>query len=322
MFWTIILFLLGLFILVKSAGATVKGASAVARFFNVSSWVIGLLIVGIGTSIPELSINISSVIKGGEVGIGAIIGSNTYNILFILGLSALFAPLTLKKEWVHRDVVINILAILIAMIFGFLPVFGGAYAGITRPEGFVILILFCMWVWYMLTLSKNNIHAEEVQDTEKVALLTAFFLIVIGLAGVFLGAQWVVEGAQIIATSLGVSEAIISVVIIGIGTSMPELVISIAAIRKKMGGIAIGNIIGSNIFDFIGIIGIASLFGSVSVPHDIAFDFSITLCASLMLLASMFLGTKYTLERKEGILFVSIYLAYLCFVLFRVMFGW
>jgi cation:H+ antiporter len=322
MFWSIILFVLGLYILIKGAGTTVRGASALARFFNVSSWIIGILIVGIGTSIPELSINVSSVIKGGQVGIGTILGSNIFNILFILGLTAIVTPLTLKKEWVYRDVILNICAIMIAAFFSFTNMFGDSYAGITRPEGFIIMILFVFWIWYIISLPNSDSTESEVKEQENVTVITAIFLIIVGIIGVLLGGHWVVEGAQIIASNLGIPEAIVSILIVGVGTSIPELAISIQALHKKMGGIAIGNIIGSNIFDFIGIIGIASMFGKISIPQNILFDFLVALLSTIMLLMSMCIGKKFTLERREGVLFILIYLAYILYMIFRLVFSW
>lgn len=308
MFWTITLLILGLIFLVKGAQSTVKGASALARFFNVSSWVIGLLIVGIGTSIPELSINISSAIRGGEVGVGTILGSNIFNILFILGISSLFVPLTLKKEWVHRDVVLNIFTIAITGFFAFTSIVGGDFLGINHVEGIILLFLFVFWVWYMLRLSKKTQHDKSESDGDEVTLIAAGFLIVVGLVGVYLGGNWVVTGAQAIAQTLGVNEAIISILIIGTGTSFPELAISISAIRKNMGGIAIGNIIGSNIFDFIGIIGISSVFGQIAISPEILFDFGFALFASVLLFVSMIFGKGYVLQKREGIFFILIYI--------------
>jgi cation:H+ antiporter len=327
MFWTVILFILGLYILVKGADATVKGATSLARFFNVSSWVIGVLIVGIGTSIPELSINISSVIKGEEVGVGTILGSNIFNILFILGLTSIAFPISLKKNWVYRDVILNMFAICIAGFFAFFHFFGEPFSGITRPEGFIIFLLFILWVWYILTtpdvcIGQNCHEPENNFDTEGVTLIVAIFLIIFGLIGVFLGGNWVVDGAHQIANILKVPESIISILILGIGTSMPELMISISALRNKMGGIAIGNIIGSNIFDFIGILGISSIFGNIAISRDILFDFFVAFFATVMLFVSMMFGQKFTLERKEGVLFIIIYFGYIAYLLRRLIFGW
>jgi cation:H+ antiporter len=311
---SVILFFLGLFILIKGSNLVVTGASKLASFFNVSAWVIGTLIVGIGTSIPELSINIASIFRGTEVGIGSIIGSNIFNILFILGLTAIFIPLALKKEWVFGDVLFNIVAVAISGIFAFFPVFGGDYFGITRSEGFVLFILFLIWLWR--ALSKNNENDIEKEDTsEKVTGIVACFMLLVGLAGVFVGGQWVVDGAQVFSEYIGIHESVIGIIIIGIGTSFPELAISITAIRRKMGGLAIGNIVGSSIFDFIGILGISSFFGAQKVSINLSFDFFMAFLVSIILFISMFLGTKYKLERKEGLLFVFIYMIYIIFLL-------
>ena len=312
-----VLFVLGLFILIKGAQGTVKGSRAIARFFGVSNWVIGVLIVGIGTSIPELSINIASVPEGTQVGIGTIIGSNIFNILFILGLSAIYAPVIFKKEWVHKDVFLSMVVVFVVGIFAFLPIFGGTFAGITHSEGFVILIGFALWIIYLL---KQTRISDEEDDSEEVTLLVAGILIVIGLVGVFVGGNWVVSGASMLAQSLGVSEAIVSILIVGVGTSLPELAVSIAALRKNAGGIAIGNIIGSNIFTFTGIIGITSLFGNITISPVVFGDFVMAFGVSFLLFISMFLGQKYTLTKQKGIIFVGVYVVYVIYLLFRIMY--
>src|SRR3989338_7356945 len=316
MFITVLLFFAGFYILIKGSGWVTEGASALARKLNVSTWVIGLVIVGICTSIPEFSIAVISNFLGDqEIALGTIIGSNTFNILFILGVSALLFPLTFKNGWIERDLVWNIFAILTASFAGFYSLSGGGDFLITRTEGLIMLILFCVWLYY--SLEKPDDNSTDGSSNRALTLPLVVLMIFIGLAGVVLGGKWVVDGAVEIVRGIGVSEKLIGLTIVGIGTSLPELTISLTAAYKKQFGIAVGSIIGSNIFDLLMILGFSAVLSPIAFPPGLYVDIWVTFVAATMLMASMFIGKKATLTRTKGAIFILVYLAYIAYLAIR-----
>ena len=315
MFNTLILFVIGFYILIKGANLLISGASSIARFFNISQWAIGIIIVGIGTSIPELAINVAGVFNGTNVGLGTVIGSNIFNILFVLGLSALISPLLIKREWIRRDFTFNILAIITAALMMYLPILGDqTFVGISRSEGVFLVILFLAWATYIGTRKTELIKKI---DYRAFAFFTSAVMVIAGLVGVFFGGRWIVSGAELIAHSIGISDYLIGLTIVGIGTSIPELTVSLVAAFRKNTGIAIGNIIGSNIFDFLGILGIVATLRPLTVAGDVKFDILVTFGAAVLLLVSVFIGQRNILKRWEGGVFVLLYFLYLIVLLVR-----
>ncbi len=307
---TLPLFLIGFYILIKGANFLVSGSTYLARKFNISNIVIGLVIAGIGTSIPEFAVSFLANITGKSgVGLGTIIGSNTFNILFILGVSALFFPLKFKADWVKRDFSWNIFSVLVAILFAYIVGFGE----ISRVEGATMLALFLIWLY--IAIKKSNEVADNQEQIRTMAFPLAAILIFAGLVGVILGGKWVVDGGIEIAKTLGASNALIGLTIVGIGTSLPELAVSFIAAYKKQPGIAVGNIIGSNIFDFLMILGFGAMFKPIISPASLLPDMIITALATTLLFASMFVGEKYTLKRWEGLVFILLYAAYLIYLL-------
>jgi len=312
-----LLFFLGFFILVRGARFLVDGAVSISKTLGLSSWVIGVLVVGIGTSIPEFSINIVSALKETDIGVGTLLGSNTFNILFILGLSALISPALIRKEWVVKDFVLNLCAILVSVLFLVLPIFGDtSYVGITTQEAYFIFSLFIVWILYML-FRKPSYSAEEEESSKHFKLWASLLMIAGGFLGVFFGAQWVVSGAEHFALFLGISAHIVGLSVIAIGTSLPEISVSLVAAYKGRTDIAVGNIIGSNIFDFIGIIGTAGLISQIPFDYNLLLDTVMTLIAGIFLISSMYIGKKYTLTRSTGIVFVLTYCVYFVTIIVR-----
>ncbi len=315
---TLVLFVIGFFILIKGADFLIDGASSIAKRLNISNWIIGITIVGVGTSIPEFSITFLEALRGEvSIGLGVILGSNTFNILFILGLSAMVMPLLAKPTWVKRELMINIFAILIAALLAIFPIGGGEFFEITKNEGLILLSLFFIWILYLVF---RNGAAKQLEDEEGPSLKIfavplSVLMIIAGLVGVVLGARWVVEGGEFLARAFGISQAIIGLTIVGIGTSLPELVVSVSAAKKGNIGISLGTIIGSNVFDFFGILGIVAIANNVSFPRELVGDFMVTLGAAILLLLSMFVGRpKYTIGRWQGFIFVALYILYLYMV--------
>ncbi len=309
---SLLLFFIGFIILVTSARILVKGAISVARVLKISTWVIGIAIVGIGTSIPELAISLSSTFAGNNVGLGAIIGGNTFNLLMILGLIAFFSPIYIRKEW-YKDIFINIAAVLTSVLLILLPSFGDSFVGITRVEGGILLGLFLAWFVFML---KRDMVEEDGVDYQVFTTFISSVMIVVGIIGVFIGGRWVVSGAETLALLFSVSPAIIGLTIVGIGTSLPELVVSLVALSKGQQGIAVGNIIGSSVFGFLGILGITGLVKPLPVLESVQSDAFIAVLATfLVAILIFFVGKRGILSRAEGVFLILSYIAYLFFIL-------
>lgn len=313
MLLTVILFFLGFYILIRGAGFLVDGSSAIARRFHLSPLLIGLVVAGIGTSIPEFAISFIANLTGeGSVGLGTIIGSNTFNILFILGFTALVFPLTLRAEWVHRDLIWNVLAVFVAASFA-VPLGDGI---ISRYEGLFMLALFVFWMYRVIKRANHN--QEPVYEPIRiVAIPLAFMLIVAGLAGVIFGGKWIVDGAAVMARELGMSEALIGLTIVGIGTSLPEFAVTFVAALRGRVGIAVGNIIGSNIFDFLMILGFAALVKPIVFPPDLFLDIVVTILSASLLYGFMFMGQWYVLQRSQGLFLALLYILYLVYLVGR-----
>ena len=313
---TFILFVVGFFFLIQGANYLVSGARSVAKLFNASPWFVGIVVVGIGTSIPELAISVASVFNNNEVGLATLVGSNIFNTLFILGFSAVLSPLVLKRVWVRRDLVLNIGAIVCATIVIFLPVVGDpAWLGVTRLEAGILAVLFLCWIAYML---KRHETLTGSTDYSVFSVFTSFLLIVVGILGVFLGGQWVVHGAEAIALLHGVSPALVALTVVAVGTSLPELAVAIVALLKKQKGIAVGSIIGSNIFDFLGIIGITALLRPIPTTLSIGFDMlAVFISASILFVMMFVVGKRYTIGRAEGLFLILCYALYLVFIFSR-----
>jgi cation:H+ antiporter len=307
------LFVVGFAILITGARFLVNGAASVATLLQMAPWVIGVAIVGIGTSIPELSISISSALQGNNVGLGAIIGSNTFNLLMILGLVALFSPIVFKRAW-YKDLVFNIGAIAVATLALLLPLLGDPqFVGLTFEEGMLLTVLFLVWI---LFLFKRKAIADDGVDYQVLTGFSSFVMITAGFLGVFLGGKWVVDGAETLALLAGLSPAVIGLTVVAIGTSLPELTVALVAIFKKQDGLAVGGIIGSNIFDFLGILGITALIKPFPVFESIQIDIYATLISAVLLTFLLVgFGKRGVLSRKEGMLLILGYIAYLYFIL-------
>ena len=315
---TFILFFVGFYILIKAANVLVDSASWIASHFKISSLIIGLLVVGVGTSIPEFSVTFLSNLLAGKsaVGLGAVVGSNTFNILFILGFAAIVRPIVFRKEWIEEDLWWNVFAVALFALLAFFSINEGKEIIIGRADGIILLTAFAVWLFYILHFASNE-DDEKVHVARLLTFPLAAGMLLAGLAGVLLGAKWVIDGAISLAAFLGMSEAFIGLTIIGIGTSLPELVVSVTAARHGETGIALGNIIGSNIFDFLMIIGLSAFVRPIIFEPKLYLDALVTLFVTLLLLFSMYIGERNTLTRKKGLLFVAAYCIYVWALIVR-----
>ncbi len=312
----IIFLLLGFGALVLGADKLVEGASAIGQKMGISQLIIGLTIVAFGTSAPELVINmVAGLTDNGGIAIGNVFGSSTSNILLILGVAALIYPLRIQDNTVSKEIPFSILAVSIAGILvneRFFDVVSSGSLFLSRSDGLVLLGLFLVFLYYMLLSARSGEkNVEEEAQTLDLPWWQAILYVVGGLAGLVLGGQWVVDGSVFIASALGASQAVIGVTVVALGSSLPELVTSAAAALKKNADIAIGNIVGSNIFNITWVLGISAVIAPVKYDTASNFDFFVMLGASLALFAVIFTGKKQIFQRWQGALCVAAYVTYI-----------
>ncbi len=314
-----ILLLAGFFLLIKGASLLVDGASSLAGRLRVSDFAIGLTVVAFGTSVPELFVNIfASVTGNSEIAISNILGSNTFNILVILGVSALILPLAVDKSSVWKGIPLVLLA---AVITGILAndhfIDEKDYSALTRIDGLVLLMIFVIAMYYVAGVVKNINRVDEFTHPARLSIWKSTGIIFLGLLGLMFGARWVVGSAVKIAESFNVSQSLIGATIVACGTSFPELVTSVVAACRKNPGIAAGNIIGSNIFNVFFVLGISSLIKPIPFRLETNIDVSVCILSAFLLFIFMFTGKKHKLDRWEGAAFVLIYICYVCYIVIR-----
>ena len=316
---TYILFFIGFIFLIKGADLLIEEASALARRLGVSSLFIGLTIVAFGTSLPELVVNVFASFQGkADIAISNILGSNICNILLILGLGAIIYPLTLKKETVWKEIPFSFLAvILIALMANDVLIDGGSSSALTRIDGLVLICFFIIFLYYVFNIARVKTSQEVKKEDRSSSLISSSFKITLAFVGIFLGGRWIVDGAVTLASNLGVSQALIGATIVAFGTSLPELVTSIVAVCKKNVDLAVGNIVGSNIFNIFCILGLSAIIKSIPFSYFFNLDLLILMVATFLLFLFMFIKKKSVLERWQGIIFLSLYLFYIITLIVR-----
>ena len=315
----VVLLLAGLGILILGAEWLVKGASSIARGFGISALVVGLTVVSFGTSAPELTVNLYSAFTGAtDLAIGNIIGSNIANILLILGITAIITPLMVQSSTVKWEIPLALLAAVMVYVMGRDVFFDGTATDvITRTDGIALLGFFVIFMFYVFALAKKETAPqEEGEKTEgkMVGPLLAIGLVVIGLAALVLGGKLLVDNAVILAKAIGLSEAVIGLTVVAVGTSLPELATSVVAAMKKEIDIAVGNVIGSNIFNVFWILGATSIIAPLPAPTGFGVDALVMIGATLALFFALFVGTRGHLDRWQGVVFVLAYIAYVSYL--------
>lgn len=308
----IALLIIGFAILIKGADWLVNGASSIATNFKVSKTLIGLTIVAFGTSAPELAVSISSLASGStDMLLGNVIGSNIINILLLIGVGALICPITVNKNTVKKELpILLLISTALVVLFLDMSLANTATNSITRSDAIICLLFFAIFLYYLIVMAKRN-HEIKSQKSEKpqYRLGKSFFLTVVGLVGLVLGSQLVVNSASFLASTIGVSDRIIALTVIAIGTSLPELVTTIVAARHKETDLIVGNIIGSNIFNICIVMGLpVAIFGTITPESFQAIDL-IMLVASAVLL---FILTRrdHKISRIDGALMLTIFAIY------------
>lgn len=316
-----LILIIGFAFLIKGADVFVEGASSLAKKFNVPSMIIGLTIVAMGTSAPEAAVSVTSSLAGqNDMSVANVVGSNFFNILVVLGVSSIIAKLPVQKETIKKDTPFLILVSVLLLVFGVNLKLG-------RIEGLALLALFTYFLVNTIKSAKKSTenHSFETGETavaieiettsSEISLPKTILVSIIGIIGIVIGGDMVVNSATSIATSFGMSANLVGLTIVAVGTSLPEFVTSIVAIKKGETEIAIGNVIGSNLFNILLVLGLAAVINPISMSMLAFID--IVFMVLITLLLYMFMKKRNSLVKKQGIVLVVLYMAYMTYTIIR-----
>lgn len=305
--------IIGFVLLVKGADFFVEGSGSVAKKFNIPVFIIGMTIVAMGTSAPECAVSISASLRGiNGMAISNVIGSNIFNLLVVCGVCALFQPLVIKKETLKKEFPFSVL---VAVIIG---VMGLAGMMVGHMDGIILVVIFALFLYWMVRSAKKSMQAGEDVEAEEIKDLPIWKCLVFiggGLVAIVIGGQMVVNCSETIARGFGLSETLIGLTICSIGTSLPELVTSVVAARKNQAGMALGNVIGSNIFNILLVGGLASAISPIAVNMNNLIDIVILVAVSLYIM--ILVWRKQLLTRADGVSMLAIYAAYMVYICVR-----
>ena len=314
----------GFSVVILGAELLIRGASALAKRLKVSELAIALTVVAFGTSLPELFVNLIASVRG-EHGIvlGNIIGSNTANILLILGISGVISPLTVTTGTVWKEIPLSLLAVLlVGILANDRLVNGGDHSGLTRSDGLVFLSFFAVFLYYSAGIAGQIPGTAEKVPPRQYEFGWILLLVATGISCLIVGSRWLVGGAVEMASRLGVSQSVIGVSVVAVGTSLPELTTSAVAAYKGNFEIAVGNVVGSNIFNVFFILGISSVIRPIPFEVEQNVDVGVSIVASLMLLLFMLTGKRRVLDRWESAILILMYVAYMGLFVARASRGW
>jgi cation:H+ antiporter len=313
-----IILLIGFILLIKSADYFVIGASSIAKSLNIPTIIIGLTIVAFGTSAPEAAVSISAAMKGqNDIAIANVVGSNIFNILFVLGVSAVIAPVKVQKTTIIKEFPFALLASLVLLILSHDIRFQGYNENVlTRSDGLMLFALFFIFMYYLLEMaisSKEEMNVE--QGSSRDPIIKSILLSIGGIIGIIISGNLVVDSAINIAIDLGMSENLVGLTIVSIGTSLPEFVTSLVAAKKGESDIVMGNIIGSNIFNILFVLGASAIIHTMHVQPIVFIDMIIMLIATVI--TYLFAVSKKQVNRFEGIILILTYVVYIIFIIIR-----
>lgn len=317
----ILLLIGGLLLILLGANGLTDGAASIAKRFNIPSIVIGLTIVAFGTSTPELTVSISSAMKGSsDIAIGNVVGSNIFNILFIVGCTSLVAPIVITRNTLRKEIPLCILSsVVLLVIANDVLLDKGASNILSTTDGILLLCFFLIFLSYTfaIALDGKSQATDEENNIKQMPMLKSVLFIIGGLCGLVYGGQLFVDGAMNVARSLGVSESVIGLTLVAGGTSLPELATSIVAALKKNPEIAIGNVIGSNLFNIFFILGCSATITPMNISGITNIDLSVLVGASILMWFFGLFFAKRTINRPEGAFFVLCYVAYTVFLIYN-----
>lgn len=313
-----VLTIAGLVVLIVSADFLVKGASSLAARYGVSPLVIGLTVVSFGTSMPEMLVSMTAGMQGSaDLAVSNVLGSNIFNILVVLGVAAVIYPLRVQSSTVVSEIPFSLSA---AILLGFLAnaalFTSKPELSISRLDGGILLLFFMLFMLYIFSISREGGDDDLVAPQDRSVLQSIVFIIV-GIIGLFFGGQWAVDGAVGLARVWGVDDALIGLTIIAIGTSLPELVSSAVAAYRKEADIAVGNVVGSNIFNILWILGMTASIHELSFDAVSNIDIIMVIAATMLILLAIVVSRTATITRSSGFIFIITYVAYLVYVVQR-----
>ena len=311
-----LLFAIGFVLLIKGADWLIEGSADIARKFRIPEIVIGLTVVAFGTSAPELAVNIIASINGNNgLAIGNIVGSNIANVLLILGVAGTITSLSVQKNTVWREIPFSLFA---ALLLGFLvndKLSGDSQTDqISRADGLILVAMFALFIFYTFRLGKNNLTEELPEADNARPMWKSIGMLLTGLAGLVIGGHWIVEGAVSLARLFGYSESFVGLTIVAIGTSLPELATAVVAVRKGNTDLAIGNVIGSNVFNIFWVLGLSATISPMDFNAEDNFSILLNIGCSAVLFILLFIGKRHTLQKWQSVLLLFGYLAYIVYL--------
>ena len=305
----VVLLLVGFLFLIKGSDFFVDGASSIASHLKIPTIIVGLTIVAFGTSAPEAAVSITSSLTGSNaMAVSNVIGRNLFNMLMVIGIAALLSNLLMEKSVLKKDLPFLVAITLLFAIFIFIG------WDITNLEGIILLIILAGYIIYLIRGSKKSKNANDV-EAAKFTLPKSIILIIIGLAGIIIGGDLVVDSASAIAIALGMSETLVGLTIVAIGTSLPELVTSITALKKGENQLVIGNVIGSNIFNILFVLGASSAISRIPLDSSMLID--VLFMMGVTILCFIFGKTQDKYDKKEGVILIALFIAYMAFAILR-----
>ncbi|WP_210469341.1 calcium/sodium antiporter [Sporosarcina sp. 6E9] len=313
-----IILIVGFALLIKGADFFVDGSSNIARLLQVPPILIGLTIVALGTSSPEATVSIIAALEGNaEVAVGNVVGSNILNTTLVVGVTAFLYPLMVQSETIRKEIPFTILAsVALLILMSDIALQGFSSNMITRSDGLILLLFLSIFMYYVIEIGlKSRKNAANVPAPKNISWGKNIFITIVGLVGIIFGGNLVVENGMEIAFSLGMSETLVGLTIIAIGTSLPELVTSISAALKKESEIALGNIVGSNIFNILFVLGASATISPLAVNDKVFSDVVFMIVLTVVLL--IFSRTSFKVGKREGVVLAAAYIIYLVYIILR-----
>lgn len=315
-----LILIIGFILLIKGADIFVDGAAKIAKKFGIPAIIVGLTIVSLGTSAPELAVSLIASFEGNNgITIGNVLGSNIFNTLMVLGVTSIIMPIVIKKRSVIKDYIINIVVSIVLLVLTFGRVLLNKEAALTRISGIILLILCIIYTLYLIKSAKGRKEDDDSEEEEDIKILNCIIKIVLGIIGIIAGGNLVVNSASDIAYSFGLSDKLVGLTIVAVGTSLPELVTTIIASIKGENDIAIGNVLGSNIFNILLILGVSSSINPIPISSVLLIDILFLISISIILGIFMFKGKKdkLKLDKLEGLILILLYVGYMIYIISR-----
>jgi len=314
--FAVVLLIIGFAFLVKGADAFVEGSSSIAKHFHVPSLIIGMTIVAMGTSLPETAVSVTASIAGSNaLAVSNAVGSNIFNLMVVIGVCAVLTPVAVQKSSLKIDIPFSIVCALLLLVLGHDRMM------LTRVNGLILIVLFAFFILYMIRSAQHSMNNEdsefaaEAAEMKVMSVPKSLIFIVIGIAGITLGSDWVVDGSKTIASAFGISENLIGLTIVAFGTSLPELMTSIVAARKNEVDMALGNAVGSNIFNILMVLGIASALSPIAFIQENIID--IIILVGFSFIVWLMAWTKHRLDKLEGLAMILLYAGYVVYICIR-----